>query len=64
MAVPTRLEGFYTLELNKTEWDVPLKYQDLAPVGTGAYGQVWYVCYRLCRRTPDIIHGVNIQIRL
>lgn len=43
MAVPTRLEKFYTLELNKTEWDVPLKYQDLAPVGTGAYGQVWYV---------------------
>lgn len=43
MAVPTRLPGFYTIELNKTEWDVPLKYQELSPVGTGAYGQVWLV---------------------
>ena len=43
MAVPTRKSGFYVIELNKTEWDVPMKYQELSPVGTGAYGQVWFV---------------------
>lgn len=32
--------GFYRLELNKTVWEVPEKYQMLSPVGSGAYGQV------------------------
>lgn len=31
---------FYCVELNKTEWEVPKKYQNLNPVGSGAYGQV------------------------
>jgi len=35
--------GFYKTELNKTEWEVPERYQTLSPVGCGAYGQVWYV---------------------
>jgi len=34
---------FYRVELNKTEWEVPDRYQNLSPVGSGAYGQVWYV---------------------
>lgn len=32
--------GFYRVELNKTIWEVPSRYQNLAPVGCGAYGQV------------------------
>ena len=33
-------EGFYRVELNKTGWEVPQRYQNLSPVGSGAYGQV------------------------
>jgi len=33
-------EGFYSVELNKTLWEVPTKYINLTPVGSGAYGQV------------------------
>lgn len=32
---------FYKAEINKTEWEVPDRYQNLTPVGSGAYGQVW-----------------------
>lgn len=32
--------GYHTLELNKTEWEVPQRYTMLSPVGSGAYGQV------------------------
>lgn len=32
--------GFYIVELNKTEWEVPERYTMLSPVGSGAYGQV------------------------
>ncbi|XP_054714023.1 LOW QUALITY PROTEIN: mitogen-activated protein kinase 14-like [Uloborus diversus] len=32
--------GFVQIELNKTLWEVPERYQSLAPVGSGAYGQV------------------------
>ena len=35
--------GYYRTELNRTVWEVPEKYQDLSPIGTGAYGQVWWV---------------------
>uniref|UniRef100_A0AAQ5ZLP9 mitogen-activated protein kinase n=1 Tax=Amphiprion ocellaris TaxID=80972 RepID=A0AAQ5ZLP9_AMPOC len=31
---------FYRQELNKTVWEVPERYQSLAPVGSGAYGSV------------------------
>lgn len=34
---------FHKVEINKTEWIVPERYQALTPVGSGAYGQVWYV---------------------
>ncbi|XP_063438891.1 mitogen-activated protein kinase 14-like isoform X1 [Mytilus trossulus] len=33
-------DGFYKIELNKTIWEVPQRYQLLSPVGAGAYGQV------------------------
>ncbi|KAL0278827.1 UNVERIFIED_CONTAM: hypothetical protein PYX00_000522 [Menopon gallinae] len=31
---------FYKIEINRTEWEVPERYQMLTPVGSGAYGQV------------------------
>ncbi|KYQ46244.1 Mitogen-activated protein kinase 14B [Trachymyrmex zeteki] len=31
---------FYKIEINRTEWEVPERYQLLTPVGSGAYGQV------------------------
>ena len=33
--------GFHRVELNKTVWEIPVKYINLSPVGAGAYGQVW-----------------------
>ena len=38
---PVLKEGFYRVELNKTVWEVPDRYQELTPIGTGAYGSVW-----------------------
>uniref|UniRef100_A0A3Q2CXX5 Mitogen-activated protein kinase 11 n=1 Tax=Cyprinodon variegatus TaxID=28743 RepID=A0A3Q2CXX5_CYPVA len=35
--------GFYRQELNKTVWEVPERYQNLTPVGSGAYGTVYLV---------------------
>jgi p38 MAP kinase len=32
--------GYTRVELNKTVWEVPAKFQQLSPVGSGAYGQV------------------------
>lgn len=43
---------FYQQELNKTMWEVPERYQNLSPVGSGAYGSVWYgisFAEHLCR---------------
>ena len=33
--------GFYRIEINKTVYEVPIRYQELSPIGTGAYGTVW-----------------------
>lgn len=33
--------SFYRQEVNKTIWEVPERYQNLSPVGSGAYGSVW-----------------------
>lgn len=38
---PSLKPGFYKVELNKTVWVIPKHYQNLTPVGTGAYGTVW-----------------------
>lgn len=32
--------GYYRVELNRTSWEVPTRYINLSPVGSGAYGQV------------------------
>ncbi|KAG7269671.1 hypothetical protein CRUP_019060 [Coryphaenoides rupestris] len=32
--------GFYRQELNKMVWEVPERYQNLTPVGSGAFGSV------------------------
>jgi len=32
--------GFHSVELNRTVWEVPEKYINLSPLGSGAYGQV------------------------
>lgn len=32
--------NFYRMELKNAEWEVPNRYQNLSPVGAGAYGQV------------------------
>jgi hypothetical protein len=29
--------------LNRSTWMTPKWYQDLTPIGTGAFGAVWYV---------------------
>ncbi|XP_068110105.1 mitogen-activated protein kinase 12-like [Hyperolius riggenbachi] len=39
MAIAPR-KGFYPLEINKTRWEVPLRYKELKAVGSGAYGTV------------------------
>uniref|UniRef100_A0A146LVE3 mitogen-activated protein kinase n=1 Tax=Lygus hesperus TaxID=30085 RepID=A0A146LVE3_LYGHE len=31
---------FYKVEVNKTEWEIPERYNQLQPVGSGSYGQV------------------------
>lgn len=38
---------YYKIEITKTEWEVPVRYQMLTPVGLGAYGQVWYGVHSL-----------------
>lgn len=40
-------EGFYRVELINTVWEVPERYQNLSPVGTGAFGQVGFCLYIL-----------------
>ena len=35
--------GYYRVELFKTVWEVPVRYQEITAIGTGAYGTVWYV---------------------
>ena len=47
MATTGKRPNYYAVELNKTEWEVPNRYKDLSPIGTGAYGQVWLVLHRI-----------------
>ncbi|KAK6016726.1 kinase domain protein, partial [Ostertagia ostertagi] len=54
---PREMKPFYTVELNRTVWAVPVYYQNLTPIGTGAYGTFYpneliYVCSAAeCLRT-------------
>ena len=34
-------KNFFRVEFNRTTWEVPERYQDLKPVGIGAFGSVW-----------------------
>lgn len=34
------MAAFHRQEVNKTIWDVPVRYQNLSTIGSGAYGQV------------------------
>ena len=45
-------DGFYKVELNRTHWEIPERYQMLSPVGAGAYGQV---CSALDVKSADSI---------
>ncbi|XP_012582569.1 PREDICTED: mitogen-activated protein kinase 14 [Condylura cristata] len=45
---------FYRQELNKTIWEVPERYQNLSPVGSGAYGSVWEVGVLLRDRARNV----------
>ena len=40
---PATKPGFHRFELLRAVWEVPLYYQDLQPIGTGAYGSVMLV---------------------
>uniref|UniRef100_A0A8C2X6G4 mitogen-activated protein kinase n=1 Tax=Cyclopterus lumpus TaxID=8103 RepID=A0A8C2X6G4_CYCLU len=46
---------FYRQELNKTVWEVPERYQNLSPVGSGAYGSVCSVY--------DVKTGLKIAVK-
>lgn len=37
------MSHFYKVDINKTEWEIPERYKNLTPIGSGAYGQVWLV---------------------
>uniref|UniRef100_A0A671YQP8 mitogen-activated protein kinase n=1 Tax=Sparus aurata TaxID=8175 RepID=A0A671YQP8_SPAAU len=37
---PQKRPKFYRQDVNKTIWEVPERYQNLSPVGSGAYGSV------------------------
>jgi len=49
------MPDFYKVEINRTEWEVPERYQMLTPVGSGAYGQV-------CSAV-DSKYGVKVAIK-
>lgn len=41
-AMSSPKNGFYRQDITKTLWEVPDRYRDLQPVGSGAYGAVWW----------------------
>uniref|UniRef100_UPI00398F38B2 mitogen-activated protein kinase 14A n=1 Tax=Pristiophorus japonicus TaxID=55135 RepID=UPI00398F38B2 len=49
MATPVR-KGFHSQEINKTRWEVPVRYTDLIPIGSGAYGSV---CSAIDQKTGE-----------
>ena len=49
-------EDFHQIELNKTIWEVPSRYEDLMPVGAGAYGQVCSATdIKMKHETPKVV---------
>ena len=63
-------EGFYRVELINTVWEVPERYQNLMPVGTGAFGQVrdtilsfmTYLLTLFCRCVQQQTQKDNLQM--
>lgn len=51
----SKMPRYHKVEINKTEWIVPERYQMLTPVGSGAYGQVWYVFINIFGNMPIFI---------
>ncbi|XP_072136980.1 mitogen-activated protein kinase 14A [Mobula birostris] len=49
MGTPVR-KGFHRQEVNKTVWEVLVRYTDLKPIGSGAYGTV---CSAIDQRTGE-----------
>ena len=50
---------FYRVELNKADWQVPERYQNLTPIGSGAYGQVWWAATYFSYFFYDVSYIVN-----
>lgn len=48
------MNEFYKVEINRTEWEIPVLYQKLEPVGSGAYGQV-------CKA---VVNGTNMYVAI
>lgn len=55
----SKMTKFYKAEINRTEWEVPERYQSLTPVGSGAYGQVWWVINHLIIAAKSNIYLKN-----
>ncbi|MCP9265574.1 Mitogen-activated protein kinase 14 [Dirofilaria immitis] len=51
--------GFYAVELNKTVWIIPNYYQNLTPVGTGAYGTVCAIHAKRTHRELKLLRSMN-----
>jgi len=56
----TLKEGFYKVELINTVWEVPERYQNLLPVGSGAFGQVCSATDTE-KKTPD---GGDVRVAI
>ena len=56
-------DNFVQIELNKTTWDIPERYQNLSAVGAGAYGQVRYFIQYLDDQS-NRINGFNCNIHV
>ena len=52
-------DNFVQIELNKTTWDIPERYQNLSAVGAGAYGQVRYASQHLYDLIIIILYRIN-----
>lgn len=56
------MPNFYKVEINRTEWEVPQRYQMLTPVGSGAYGQVWWVTLHSLKRLEVCVYFDSLII--
>ena len=52
-------DNFVQIELNKTTWDIPERYQNLSAVGAGAYGQVRYLIQYLDDQSIFLIGAMD-----